>query len=864
MVDLNKKSTKLLNSFNDLIKLPVFLKAYVIGSLILLFATTIFWSLLSAKVQQGNADQLVNTLLFEHSKTFHGALIPGQHTFLLKWPFFLLIRLLGSSPVMITAFTVIIVTITVAAFTYILHKIENRPLVFGTLCLALASVLISIPAQPYAGALLPANMAMISTRNLEYLLYIGSLILITKTPRIKDRNLIFAILGLSILFASDKLFLSLSIAGAFLALIIYSLIKKWHYVSISVNWIITSLVGATLASLILWIINVTHFTNIIGQSSNSPYGLVQNVHSLALGIVYGFFGLLTNFGANPASNYTILRNVPSQTLHGLFSLGGLAIVINAVLFVAAIYAVFVVTRNSFSKIKMQSRFTKSNSLAIMLIWTTVIAAGLFIFTQHDYAVDSRYLTISFFTLFISGAVYLRSRKWLARDVVIVGAIITIGIFLGAFNTLHFYHEDSSAVKDVNQRDSQIAEILNHHQIDTLIGDYWRVIPTKLITKSSFNVMPLASCTDPRNTLTSLAWQTNLTKHSFAYLISFDKSLTDYPTCNVNQVIKQYGKPNSSTLIEGSLSKPTELLLFYDNGIQTKKPAPVTYNPQLLATIFPINLSGLLNTVCPKPTVMNIVAHQDDDLLFMSPDLLNSIANKDCIRTVYLTAGDAGTGKFYWLAREQGAEAAYSQMIGYKGIWIQKIVQISKNEFVTIANPKHNTEISLIFMHLPDGNLKGEGFQSNHYQSLQALEQSKIKTINSVDGQSYYSLPQLTSAITTIMHVYQPSEIRTQASYLSTTFPDHVDHIAVGRLVKTAYTHYEQQQYAGQVIIPLTYYIGYPIRDFPVNVSGTLLDHKVDAYLEYAKHDTAVCQSIGQCNSNSTFGFYLYRQYKKPQ
>ncbi len=39
--------------------------------------------------------------------------------------------------------------------------------------------------------------------------------------------------------------------------------------------------------------------------------------------------------------------------------------------------------------------------------------------------------------------------------------------------------------------------------------------------------------------------------------------------------------------------------------------------------------------------MAVVAHQDDSLLFLSPDLLHDIQAGDCVTTVYVTAGDGG-------------------------------------------------------------------------------------------------------------------------------------------------------------------------------------------------------------------------------
>jgi LmbE family N-acetylglucosaminyl deacetylase len=386
------------------------------------------------------------------------------------------------------------------------------------------------------------------------------------------------------------------------------------------------------------------------------------------------------------------------------------------------------------------------------------------------------------------------------------------------------------------------------------------VPIKAASNGKLNVTPLSGCLQTRDILTSKVWQTDLHHKSFAYLLSLDGSLTDYPNCTLDQVINAYGNPNSSTLVAGSLKQPDELLLFYDNGAH--KSAPKTNSDTSApATVLPITPDQLPSTSCPVPTIMSIVAHQDDDLLFMNPDLINNINAGDCIRTVFVTAGDAGEGQFYWLSRERGSEAAYTFMTKSSSLWIQRIVELSSHEFITIANPKGNTKVSLIFMHLPDGDLNGQGFAYSHYESLAKLDDGSISLLHSVDSQSYYSSDDLSGALTTLMHIYQPTEIVTQANYISAQYPDHSDHMAVGRYVKTAYSRYETEQYGGQVIIPIKFYIGYPIHGFPANVSGANLDEKEAAFLDYSKFDGGVCQTVQQCQATPTYGSYLTRQYQ---
>jgi LmbE family N-acetylglucosaminyl deacetylase len=160
------------------------------------------------------------------------------------------------------------------------------------------------------------------------------------------------------------------------------------------------------------------------------------------------------------------------------------------------------------------------------------------------------------------------------------------------------------------------------------------------------------------------------------------------------------------------------------------------------------------------------------------------------------------------------------------------------------------------MHLPDGNLRGQGFQDMNYESLARLEAGRIPVINSVDNQSSYTSDQLVSALASLLNTYRPSEIRTQANYVSRQFPDHSDHMAVGRYVKRAY-----QQYEGNSAATISFYIGYPIRGLPENEFGTDYTDELGAFLAYAKFDSSVCHSEQECQQTPTYGAYLKREYK---
>jgi len=847
-------------NLSELVKRPLFQKLYAIGSVLILVATTIYWSLLGASVQRSNADQLVNPYLFDHPGGLSKALFPGQHTYLLKWPLFYIVHLLHETTSSYFAMTLLVCLATVLAFTYIIHKIEPRPVYFGTIVLLFASVLMLIPAQPYAGGLLPVNMAMVATRNIEYIIYIFVLYLVVRARSLRTKQFVLAVLLLALLIASDKLFLSISIAGSVIVLIIYGLRQKWQFVTIALHWLVMTALAAGMAIITLTLFGIAHITHTVGQGTN-PYGYTDSLAYGARAVIYGVLSVFTNFGANPGLNTIYPKSLPHSVTSNFFSSAGPAFLINAALLLAGIAVVWQIARQSLSKGKKNLKVDEHYRVTVMLLATGLAALLAYLVTNHFYPVDARYITILLFGVFMSLAVYSRSRKWSLAPMVLVGFIVTAAMFCTLPLIRQIHHDERVATADVESRNLLITQALLSHPVSTLVGDYWRVVPIKQISRGQVGVTPLENCTSARSVLSSLSWQPNLEKNSFAYLLSSDKSLTDFPSCSLGTILATYGKPNLSVLIKGTLDNPTERLLFYDHGIH--KSSPTT--PGVASTVTsPINVSDLPNTFCPTPTIMNIVAHEDDDILFMNPSIYNDIKAGRCVRTVYITAGDSGSGSFYWLGREQGSEAAYNTMLGLDNIWIQRTIKLSKGQFVTVANPKGNTKISLIFMHLPDGNLTGQGFGSSHNQSLQKLYDGKIQNIDTVYGGSAYTSDDLVGALEELMYLYQPAEIRTQSTIAGTRFQDHSDHLSVSRFVGRAYSKYETDQFNNEVVIPLKHYMGYPIHEHGVNIGGDDLSRKIEIFLNYAKHDGSVCQTSALCLKNQAYGAYLPRQYEAGQ
>jgi LmbE family N-acetylglucosaminyl deacetylase len=255
--------------------------------------------------------------------------------------------------------------------------------------------------------------------------------------------------------------------------------------------------------------------------------------------------------------------------------------------------------------------------------------------------------------------------------------------------------------------------------------------------------------------------------------------------------------------------------------------------------------------CPAGTAMNVVAHQDDDLLFQSPAIISAIHGGLCVRTVYVTAGDANDSVAYWASRENGVKAAYAQLAGVANAWTTADAGIAGHP-IPVATLVGATKISLAFMRLPDGGLDGSGGSNYGFQSLQKLHGGVINTITAVNNSSSYTLPALQGTLLALMNSYEPNQIATLDFAGDYSDGDHSDHHTVAYFVLAA-----QQQYT----LPhtITGYQGYDIAHRASNVFNPDLTTKTNAFLTYAQSDSKTCNTAAACSSRPE-GAWFSRHY----
>lgn len=260
--------------------------------------------------------------------------------------------------------------------------------------------------------------------------------------------------------------------------------------------------------------------------------------------------------------------------------------------------------------------------------------------------------------------------------------------------------------------------------------------------------------------------------------------------------------------------------------------------------------------CAVGTTMSVMAHYDDDLIFANPTIANAIAGGQCVRTVFITAGDAGSGMTYATSRESGILHAYDVLRGVEGAWAEEHVVLATGLPITRFTPADDPDIAVTFLRLPDGNLRGEGFEATGWESLARLNNQSLAAIHTVDTATPVSLDLLKQSVSELISAAHPTTLITLVPGWSwAAHRDHSDHSTVGALVRDA------AQAAGLPVEAMRYATGYGNKDKPANVTGDALDLKLRAFFEYTQYDHVMqCGTPVGCLDIKMFGRSLEREY----
>ncbi|MER6214022.1 MULTISPECIES: PIG-L family deacetylase [unclassified Streptomyces] len=217
---------------------------------------------------------------------------------------------------------------------------------------------------------------------------------------------------------------------------------------------------------------------------------------------------------------------------------------------------------------------------------------------------------------------------------------------------------------------------------------------------------------------------------------------------------------------------------------------------------------------PDPgRVLQIVAHPDDDLYFMNPDLAYSIAAGHPVTSVYLTSGEAdginaGSGKAastrpdkpaYAEARQNGIRAAYAKMAtgDRSSAWKRTVIPTKGGGHAEVDVLVARPQINLVWLQLREA---GTVYQDVP-DSLHGLWDGKVARLESVLASGSpvrhgftYTKEQVVQTIVGILERYRPTTLRTQDPtpgrfHDTKRYTDHQDHFYGARFVQRAAEEY---------------------------------------------------------------------------
>jgi hypothetical protein len=304
-----------------------------------------------------------------------------------------------------------------------------------------------------------------------------------------------------------------------------------------------------------------------------------------------------------------------------------------------------------------------------------------------------------------------------------------------------------------------------------------------------------------------------------------------------------------------------------------------------------------------PFAMQIVAHEDDDILFMNPDLQNFLGAGYGTVTVVMTAGEAnGTvtdsqpgcptptpheSTFVFAHhRQDGMRAAYAHMAGLPDSWARSLPVINGRE-IEIDRLNGAPQIQLIFLNLPDegdariGGTDGCGtalnclfhrigdvsFPTITPVAIEPPPDDPVPVASDLGIPSYeYNREFVIADLVALLNLYQPSIVRTHDPYAyerltgtgyAVSF-DGLPHQATARFVDEALEQYSGPFGSGK--FQTFYYRGYSLGNQLPNLGASERQRKMDTFNAYVgdagiTHDKNVAYfQCTQAQTGDTTGY----------
>ncbi|MFJ9943541.1 PIG-L family deacetylase, partial [Streptomyces erythrochromogenes] len=274
---------------------------------------------------------------------------------------------------------------------------------------------------------------------------------------------------------------------------------------------------------------------------------------------------------------------------------------------------------------------------------------------------------------------------------------------------------------------------------------------------------------------------------------------------------------------------------------------------------------------PDPgRIVQIVAHPDDDLYFMNPDLRYSISAGHPVASVYLTAGEADginatpakgaaatpDKPAYAEARQNGIRAAYAKMAtgDRTSAWQRTVVPTKGGGHAEVDVLVAKPQVNLVWLQLREA---GHGY-ADVPDSLHGLWNGKVARLESmlssgtpVKQRFAYSKDQVVQTLVGVLEQYTPTTVRfqdpTPGRYPDTKqYTDHQDHFYGARFVQMATAAYAKDV-KDRPHFAVQNYVGYFNGSLPSALDPQEAKEKLDSLDTYAWLDRQNhCGSTAGC------------------
>ncbi|MEV7415810.1 PIG-L family deacetylase [Streptomyces sp. NPDC089919] len=279
------------------------------------------------------------------------------------------------------------------------------------------------------------------------------------------------------------------------------------------------------------------------------------------------------------------------------------------------------------------------------------------------------------------------------------------------------------------------------------------------------------------------------------------------------------------------------------------------------------------------SVLQIVAHPDDDLFFMNPDLSRSLSSGHGATTAYLTSGEsdgvnAATGpRFkdprpradragYAEARQNGIRAAYAQMAtgDRSSPWRRTVVNTAGGGRAEVDVLVARPQVNLVWLQLQEA----RNINADRPVSLRGLWDGRIARLGSVLSSGSpvkapyaYTKEQVIRTVAGLMERYRPTTIRIQdptpgRSLRSGKLTDHQDHMYGARFAQAAAARYAQ--YKNRPHFTVQNYLGYLNSSLPHVLDPGTTGAKLRILKTYSWTDHQdYCDSPAGCGDRKVAG-----------